>query len=500
MHGGIERGELLMPTGSAFLSTLEQDDPSAADFRAAALEAGDALAERVVAVARRAAAGGTLTEAEERILFYGHFILADRSERALYAPLMRILRTEGTASGLFTAPVALDLMPAVVVAVFDGDPAPLAETLLDPATGDEVRMALLAAIPELVGRGALDRTAAESLLDRVGASAVAAIGSAALIGWVEAVITLEMQDLLAAARERWTRQAAETEDPELRSAILQLVGLGEFASAEAAADGEEPLARPPFDDDRPLAERVAAILERGERRAALHVPTAGIDADDPAEEIALDEDEEAWFVDFLEREDLPATAMDLEMLDGYCTGRAITGAKDAPTWQTVVLGKRPETLWRMRNGADLDRLAAFADRMDRAVRMRFAAGLASEPLFYEPGGDAGHEGQNWCSGCLEGLLGRRTLEELKETDPELTELIQPMLHLAGYYDPLTQQEAEAVADVLPALTLGIYRELQKRGTRDSKAATGPAGVAKVGRNEPCPCGSGRKYKYCCGKS
>jgi uncharacterized protein YecA (UPF0149 family) len=22
-------------------------------------------------------------------------------------------------------------------------------------------------------------------------------------------------------------------------------------------------------------------------------------------------------------------------------------------------------------------------------------------------------------------------------------------------------------------------------------------VAKVGRNDPCPCGSGRKYKFCC---
>ena len=24
-------------------------------------------------------------------------------------------------------------------------------------------------------------------------------------------------------------------------------------------------------------------------------------------------------------------------------------------------------------------------------------------------------------------------------------------------------------------------------------------VTKVGRNDPCPCGSGRKYKQCCGK-
>jgi uncharacterized protein YecA (UPF0149 family) len=24
------------------------------------------------------------------------------------------------------------------------------------------------------------------------------------------------------------------------------------------------------------------------------------------------------------------------------------------------------------------------------------------------------------------------------------------------------------------------------------------GAAKVGRNDPCPCGSGKKYKRCCG--
>jgi SEC-C motif-containing protein len=33
--------------------------------------------------------------------------------------------------------------------------------------------------------------------------------------------------------------------------------------------------------------------------------------------------------------------------------------------------------------------------------------------------------------------------------------------------------------------------------------TGPAPfkspTAKVGRNDPCPCGSGKKYKQCCGK-
>ena len=29
--------------------------------------------------------------------------------------------------------------------------------------------------------------------------------------------------------------------------------------------------------------------------------------------------------------------------------------------------------------------------------------------------------------------------------------------------------------------------------------TAPKRVQKIGRNEPCPCGSGKKYKQCCGK-
>jgi SWIM/SEC-C metal-binding protein len=36
--------------------------------------------------------------------------------------------------------------------------------------------------------------------------------------------------------------------------------------------------------------------------------------------------------------------------------------------------------------------------------------------------------------------------------------------------------------------------------RALQGETGPARSAKiVGRNDPCPCGSGKKYKHCCGK-
>lgn len=38
----------------------------------------------------------------------------------------------------------------------------------------------------------------------------------------------------------------------------------------------------------------------------------------------------------------------------------------------------------------------------------------------------------------------------------------------------------------------LYKEQKKSGT----IVKGP----KVGRNDPCPCGSGKKYKKCCGKN
>jgi preprotein translocase subunit SecA len=34
---------------------------------------------------------------------------------------------------------------------------------------------------------------------------------------------------------------------------------------------------------------------------------------------------------------------------------------------------------------------------------------------------------------------------------------------------------------------------------DAPAKKKPVKVKKIGRNDPCPCGSGKKYKHCCGR-
>ena len=43
------------------------------------------------------------------------------------------------------------------------------------------------------------------------------------------------------------------------------------------------------------------------------------------------------------------------------------------------------------------------------------------------------------------------------------------------------------------------RRQRSRGGRERKKPNPSAPARKSGRNDPCPCGSGKKYKHCCGR-
>jgi hypothetical protein len=50
-------------------------------------------------------------------------------------------------------------------------------------------------------------------------------------------------------------------------------------------------------------------------------------------------------------------------------------------------------------------------------------------------------------------------------------------------------------DAIPQAVRDIYSHWLER--RMPQARPMRAASRKVGRNEPCPCGSGKKYKHCC---
>ena len=63
------------------------------------------------------------------------------------------------------------------------------------------------------------------------------------------------------------------------------------------------------------------------------------------------------------------------------------------------------------------------------------------------------------------------------------------------------QLATNLYNALPAWQLCGWseRELRERETGQKTFYNPDGTVRKVGRNEPCPCGSGKKYKNCCGR-
>jgi len=56
---------------------------------------------------------------------------------------------------------------------------------------------------------------------------------------------------------------------------------------------------------------------------------------------------------------------------------------------------------------------------------------------------------------------------------------------------------EEAPDIIPACVEVLYRGRLKTHALHAAAASERKGP-KAGRNEPCPCGSGKKYKTCCG--
>jgi hypothetical protein len=79
------------------------------------------------------------------------------------------------------------------------------------------------------------------------------------------------------------------------------------------------------------------------------------------------------------------------------------------------------------------------------------------------------------------------------------ELAESFLREAGG-DQSLEAMAQSMLKVLPE-AMAAYAHLGRsidQALRELEDRPRPARRTKVGRNEPCPCGSGRKYKRCCG--
>jgi preprotein translocase subunit SecA len=83
--------------------------------------------------------------------------------------------------------------------------------------------------------------------------------------------------------------------------------------------------------------------------------------------------------------------------------------------------------------------------------------------------------------------------EIRQQQPEEPPQLPYME--ASKLDPTTGQDEMAMANasLMPAMAGNGAARAPERNAND------PTSWGKVGRNEACPCGSGRKYKHCHGR-
>jgi uncharacterized protein len=223
--------------------------------------------------------------------------------------------------------------------------------------------------------------------------------------------------------------------------------------------------------------------------------------------------------DFLISDSVPEEAMDLSMMDGFMTALASApnltlpssmlrwiwdsvDGKDAPTFTNIQESTSIITLimrrWNDINGT----LNRMPDEYQPLILERKADGRTI-PII-----------DSWCSGYHKGIaIDRAGWNPLLAQHPEWFTAILLYGTEDGWVELERRQDSieqhQAFADSLAGSARNIHRYWLERRRLQSERSAVPAVVQqgdsvrrarKVGRNVPCPCGSGKKYKRCHGKA
>ena len=101
-------------------------------------------------------------------------------------------------------------------------------------------------------------------------------------------------------------------------------------------------------------------------------------------------------------------------------------------------------------------------------------------------------------GILDGINDSLKQPNPIETMDETTELSLDYDKEKLYYN-MVGAKAEWLY-TLPQWDALLTPERRKELYKEQKSSTTIVKDKKIGRNDPCPCGSGKKYKYCCGRN
>ena len=195
-------------------------------------------------------------------------------------------------------------------------------------------------------------------------------------------------------------------------------------------------------------------------------------------------------------------AMLLCELDGYLAGLAVCPMPIEPLeWLPLVWGgdgvvpfEEPADVQWLRDMVVAEYEEVVRDLGNGRLKPVFDVDERNGEILWEP----------W----VEGFAAARSLRPegwsalTEDDDPAAIAALEAMTVLADIAtdaSDLTSVEINGICDEAPRLIPHHVARLQAwRARRADTAAPVAARPVKVGRNEPCPCGSGKKHKRCCG--
>lgn len=206
----------------------------------------------------------------------------------------------------------------------------------------------------------------------------------------------------------------------------------------------------------------------------------------------------AGWIRFLALPAAPATAMRPLELQGYLTGLIVAPDLVPPGMWIEALWGEDEPVF---DNADqlqtvLDSVMGYYNALIDVIDKQ---GAAWRPMFMDANGTADlDKAAVWVRGFWQAMTFVPASWSALAEDERTEILVEPFATFVDLIDDepmpddiddIRQNSAAMIPRVLPAL-----RKLaQIRASDPSARAT-----RKAGRNEPCPCGSGKKYKRCCG--
>lgn len=218
----------------------------------------------------------------------------------------------------------------------------------------------------------------------------------------------------------------------------------------------------------------------------------------------LSDDELDQLTEFLDALPSP-TAMNLERMDGFVCALVV-----GPELVTLneywphILGSEAEA-----HGPAFDSVEQAQTIMDMLARHSnsIARTLKSDEIYVPiviPDENGQALGNEWAKGFMHGVSLRQTSWQTFLHDEAHAEAIIPMVALARENDPdpksrFDSPSPEKRTQLLQMMTAGIVQMYRYFAPRRGQAiaSTFVRGQPKTGRNDLCPCGSGKKYKQCC---